>query len=644
LRLDASSEAVERLRPLGAVILSLAIMSACSNAPNASSNPSSHASGSPATSQPAETGEALPANVAPTGAPTYADATLTQGAELELGQVASARAEAGFEGQLGSSGKAAFEALAAAETAAGEAILPKAAADLGLEATATGQARVAAANGAPGGNDDPPPPTAEWTGSMLSHATFTISMMTALYTNAIERSKDASQSASNSNETYTATTDGVTETARVTTNWLLTQGRGTVSGDVSISTTATATSADGTKLGELVGKASGHVEINSCPDSSGHAAGTLSLARQEEQTPTGGTGSGFARQFKGTFTLVVGDDASLTSIEAQMNMQDGSHGPASTSGDWYETVAVPATIDPNGGISIDVNKGTHYGTGTEEQIARTLNGYATAYPIIVELAKEAQKFWRSGACVELQVNPDSKTVNPDEKVSLTVEARHKFDGSQVPGKITAKFSGKASLEPQGTPVEAPATFTFTAGRDQGDTGTITLEQKSRRGIGKKTVEYKVEGIDQATISISGSLIYHSPYFFRELHTEMVAPATLKRQSDGKLRGTATFHTTFFNEYVNGCRVEAAGDVPVDIWIWPDGLGDPDFLLSVDIDWTKAPKVPIGGSDCQYSGDLAGEYGSWEVGIRVTAKLDGGPHNEKMDVPSASYTSTTTISR
>ena len=152
------------------------------------------------------------------------------------------------------------------------------------------------------------------------------------------------------------------------------------------------------------------------------------------------------------------------------------------------------------------------------------------------------------------------------------------------------------------------------------------------------------GIDQATISIAGDLIDHSPYFTRELHTQMVGPATLKRQSDGKLRGTATFHTTFFNEYVNGCRVEAAGDVPVDIWIWPDGLGDPDFLLSVDIDWTKAPKVPIGTSDCMYSGDLAGEYGLWEVGIRITAKLDGGPHNERIDVSSATYTSTTTISK
>ena len=474
-----------RNRDLGAVFLSLVVLAGCSNAPNASSNASPNASGGPS-----ETPEAsLPNGLVQPVTPSFEDATLTEGAQAELDQLAASRADAGFEALLGANAAAAFEALDDAETALGEAILPKAATDLGIDVS-TGQALVAAANGGPGGNDRPPPPATEWTGSMLSHSSFTIAMMTSLFTMTIELAGRTGEGATTRNDSQTSTSDGVSETVNVTTDWRLTHGQGSMTGDVEINATAKATAADGSAIGNLVGKAVGHLEINACPDAAGHAKGRLSLARQEEMTPAGGTGAGFAKSFDGDFTLVVDDDAKLTQIDVQMNLRDGAHG--GEGGDWNATIGIPATIKPDGGVDFDSSNVVANGTASQTQVQATMNGYMSAYPIIVEVAKRAQDFWRSGACIELTTSEESRSVKPDEEVSLTVDARGKFDGNQVKGGIVATFSGKKSLDPTGTKVEAPATYTFVAGSNRGDTGTIKLEQKSRRGIGLKTVEFKVD--------------------------------------------------------------------------------------------------------------------------------------------------------
>lgn len=59
--------------------------------------------------------------------------------------------------------------------------------------------------------------------------------------------------------------------------------------------------------------------------------------------------------------------------------------------------------------------------------------------------------------------------------------------------------GPRTLEPSATPVDLPAAFTFTAGARSGDTGTITLEQRSKRGIGRKTLEFEVEVEEHAVV-------------------------------------------------------------------------------------------------------------------------------------------------
>jgi hypothetical protein len=110
------------------------------------------------------------------------------------------------------------------------------------------------------------------------------------------------------------------------------------------------------------------------------------------------------------------------------------------------------------------------------------------------VGREAETYWRSGECVELVPSRDTGTVQPEEKIDLTVTSKAKFDDrGEIKAPIVATFSGKASLDPHDQPQDPPAHFAFKAGKDEGDKGIIDLKQTSRRGIGKRQVVYTVSG-------------------------------------------------------------------------------------------------------------------------------------------------------
>jgi hypothetical protein len=91
----------------------------------------------------------------------------------------------------------------------------------------------------------------------------------------------------------------------------------------------------------------------------------------------------------------------------------------------------------------------------------------------------------------MKTSEESKQVQPAARLTITVDPKHKFDGAPVKEPVKASFTGKETLEPQGSPQDPPATLTFIAGRQEGDKGTIQLEQIGKRGIGKKMLEFTV---------------------------------------------------------------------------------------------------------------------------------------------------------
>ena len=109
------------------------------------------------------------------------------------------------------------------------------------------------------------------------------------------------------------------------------------------------------------------------------------------------------------------------------------------------------------------------------------------------VASAARKFWRSGKCVEVVVDPKGGSVGQDSTTTVTAKVRHRFEGGELDKPVEATVSGVKSIEPAGQKVPAPATFTYTAGSKQGDTGKVTFKSVSNRGIGETTVTFTVGG-------------------------------------------------------------------------------------------------------------------------------------------------------
>ena len=165
---------------------------------------------------------------------------------------------------------------------------------------------------------------------------------------------------------------------------------------------------------------------------------------------------------------------------------------------------------------------------------------------IAEVGKRAQAFWRSGACIELEPSTDTRKVQPNENIELTVKATAKFgDHKEIAKPITAKFTGTKSLDPNGTPVDEPARFTFTAGPNKDDKGTIDLEQTSKRGIGKRQIVFTVDAPTlQAAIEakvhqdFSGN-VYDTAIHLKKLDLTPGPDGSLT--ASGTVTWTATYH-------------------------------------------------------------------------------------------------------
>jgi hypothetical protein len=105
--------------------------------------------------------------------------------------------------------------------------------------------------------------------------------------------------------------------------------------------------------------------------------------------------------------------------------------------------------------------------------------------------KTAQKAWRGGKCVRIEATERSRKVRPSEVVPFTAQPWHKIDRSRLDKPVVASFAGQLSVTPVDTPVDAPASFTFTAARTE-KIGRIELTSTSNRGIGKLSLQFEVE--------------------------------------------------------------------------------------------------------------------------------------------------------
>ena len=275
--------------------------------------------------------------------------------------------------------------------------------------------------------------------------------------------------------------------------WVINSGGGKISFEVQMSATDNIFNAtNGAFVALYTSTSNGKFDVNACPEEGGIAQGTYTFQTKHEMTDVSGAAnarSGAARSVDGPFTLYNGDDAHLLRIETTLDMKADAHSDAF---DWTATQTMPIVMSPSGATTSEGGSGlSAQGTGAERSAGSMFVSSAMAQLLMAQIGRETETFWRSGKCIELTPSRESGSVTANEQVDLSVTAAGKFQPTEIDQPISATFTGAKSLDPTGEPVPYPPTFTFIAGPNDGDKGTINLEQVSNRGIGKKTVEYTV---------------------------------------------------------------------------------------------------------------------------------------------------------
>lgn len=293
--------------------------------------------------------------------------------------------------------------------------------------------------------------------------------------------------------------------------------------------------------------ASGHIDVEFCPDANGQAVANVKLTSSEIYTRSGGTAKGVSKDFSGTATISVDDQARIRTVEGTSQGSEESRGGIAQPGGGESTLAA-STRTAGGDIANDgdgqrlpgADRAPGITLGGEGSTVDQQGSFWGSMTLFVETmvtaaAKEAEKLWREGKCVELIVDPEGGEVSPGEVKSVTAKLRHKVDGSELDKPVEAALTGVQSLEPAGGSQPAPATVTYTAGPTQGDVGQIAFKSVSNRGIAEKTVAFTVGG-ESLDVSLKGTMT--TSLGGLSFSTTIDAPSiVLRRQADGTYAGS-----------------------------------------------------------------------------------------------------------
>lgn len=272
--------------------------------------------------------------------------------------------------------------------------------------------------------------------------------------------------------------------------------------DISIKTKGqVADKATGAILYSIDSIATGHVDVDFCPDTGGRSTANVKLTSSEIYVQGGGAAKGISKDFAGSVTISVDDDAKISRVEGAAQASEDSKGGVppvggSESGLPVATRRASDNIanDGNGRRLPDVPRDIKFGgegSTVDQQVKFWGSMSLFVETMVTAAAREAEKLWRSGKCVELVVDPDGRDVEPDAVETVTATLKHKIEGNELDKPVEATLTGVKSLDPDGDKQPAPAIVTYTAGPNDGDVGKIAFKSVSNRGIAQKTVIFTV---------------------------------------------------------------------------------------------------------------------------------------------------------
>lgn len=234
--------------------------------------------------------------------------------------------------------------------------------------------------------------------------------------------------------------------------------------------------------GGLTGRFTTLMKVNACPD----AAGKLNLDFTT-QSNISSSNAGANTTIRVQLTRTVNDDAEYDGIESTTHVEAASYGANAASFVDLDT-GVSTTDGAANGTT--VNRRGERTTDADVKNARDLADML--YRFGITFAELIADVWKGGACVKLEPTSDPAKragVQPSTQFSITAAPRSKIDATPTGGTVRATLSGGSSLQPNGTPVKADAKFEYVAPDEKDKSASIAFESRSRRGIGKGTLEF-----------------------------------------------------------------------------------------------------------------------------------------------------------
>lgn len=217
--------------------------------------------------------------------------------------------------------------------------------------------------------------------------------------------------------------------------------------------------------------------VQPCPDASGRVVASVTASGSTHQGATG-----MRYSYHVDVTVQVGDDAQIIDQTQAFRTEQSEYSP---SGRRFLDIAYGA--DGTSSVKRAV------GDLPDDFVRNTATGGVVMGMTLAAMATDgAKEKWLSGACVVLKptVSEGPSGLRPGAQVKITAAPRASVDGASTGGTVTAQMAGgEGSVDPSGTKVPADATFIYTAPTEPQKTGTVSLESRSKRGVGKASIRF-----------------------------------------------------------------------------------------------------------------------------------------------------------